>query len=61
MIGVVRSVPRPRGAPRTPHAAIELLRFMAPFSIDRAYSVCIFYSNMLYTVRLYPYQPHTHL
>lgn len=39
MIGVVRSVPGPRGAPQTPHAAIDFLRFMAPFSIDRAYVV----------------------
>lgn len=48
MIGVVRSVPGPRGAPQTPHAAaIEFLRFMAPFSIDRAYVDSIFQHAIL--------------
>lgn len=50
MIGVVRIVHGPRGAPETPHATIELLRFMAPFSIDRAF-ILFQYTTPYYFIR----------
>lgn len=47
MIGVILTKRFPSWRPQTPHAAIKFLRFMTPFSIDRAY---ILFQRALYGI-----------